>query len=103
MCRKDMMKKIKSGDKESIAIVLLEAPDRGKDHKMSDSSPEDYAEQMVDESYGDDESGEMDPLKQSILDLLEPIPMPDDIRMEICKIIYDAVQSGQLKGDDASV
>ena len=101
----DMMQKIKAGDKESIAIVLLEAPDRGKDHKMSDSSPEEYAEKMVDESYGEDkEGGEMDPLKESILGLLEPIPMPDDIRMEICKIIYDAVDSGQLsKDNDASV
>lgn len=100
----DMMQKIKAGDKDSIAIVLLEAPDRGNDHKMSDSSPEEYAEKMVDESYGEEEGEEMDPLKESILGLLEPIPMPDDIRMEICKIIYDAVESGQLsKDDDASV
>tara|TARA_R100000808_G_C2155067_1_gene166786 strand:- start:5576 stop:5887 length:312 start_codon:yes stop_codon:yes gene_type:complete len=101
----DMMQKIKAGDKESIAIVLLEAPDRGKDHKMSGSSPEEYAAQMVDESYGkdQDEDEKNDPLKESILGLLEPIPMPDDIRMEICKVIYDAINSGQLKGDDASV
>lgn len=92
---KDMKMK---GNKESIAIVLLDAPDRDKDHKMYDASPEDYAKEMMNDSY---EKKENDPLKEKILELLEPISMPDEIKMEVCEVIYDAVKADIIDDDMA--
>ena len=90
-----MMKKIKGGDKESIAIMLLEAPDRNPDDM--DDSPEDYAMKMAEDQYGEkSKDGEMDQLKESILQALGPVSMPEEMKMEVCKHIYDAVKKGDI-------
>ena len=91
----DMMKKVKAGDRESIALILLDAPDResGKD----EDSPEDYAMSIM----GNKEK-KMDPLKKSILSALDPMGMPEGMQMEVCKIIYDAIKSGSISSDGSS-
>ena len=48
---KSMCEKARKGDKESIAFILLDAPEMPMDMKMK---PEEYAMKMVDESYSDD-------------------------------------------------
>lgn len=92
----DMMKKIKSGDKESIAIMLLEAPDRSMD--MMGQDPEQYAMEMAEKEYGDKK---MDGLKKSILAAMDQFPMPEDMKMAICKAIYDGVKKGDISAEKA--
>ena len=93
----DMMKKINGGDRESIAIMLLEAPDR--ESEDTSESPEESAMKMAEDQYGDkDDDGDqgMDQLKESILKALGPVSMPEDLSMEVCKHIYDAVKNGDI-------
>jgi hypothetical protein len=85
----DKLKKIQSGDRESIALILLDAPDRppGEDTE----SPEDYAMSLVKKS-----EKEKDPLKVSILEALEPMGLPPAMQKEVCKVIYEALKSGNI-------
>jgi len=88
----DMIKKAKAGDRESIALILLEAPDResGKD----EDSPEDYAMSIMDKK-----EKKMDPLKMSILSALEPMGMPEGLQMEICKVVYEGIKDGSISAE----
>lgn len=90
----DIMKKAKAGDRESIALILLEAPDRvdGGD----DESPEDYAKSIMDK-----EEKKMDPLKKSILEALDPMGMPGPMQMAVCKVIYEAIKGGKISMDES--
>tara|TARA_R100001510_G_scaffold57433_1_gene65468 strand:+ start:4343 stop:4708 length:366 start_codon:yes stop_codon:yes gene_type:complete len=47
MYEKETCHKARKGDKESIALILLEAPDMPKEMKMR---PEDYAMKMIDDA-----------------------------------------------------
>jgi len=54
MYQKETCHKARKGDKESIALILLEAPDMPKEMKMG---PEDYAMKMIDESMEESDEG----------------------------------------------
>lgn len=90
----DLIKKAKGGDRESIALILLDAPDRQKPNK--DESPEDYAM-----SYVKDKEEKMDPLKQSILDTLDPLDLPESLQVAVCEAVYKGIKGGDIsKGSD---
>jgi hypothetical protein len=55
---KSMCEKARQGDKESIALILLDAPEMPMDMKMK---PEEYAMKMVDDSYSMKDDDEFEP------------------------------------------
>lgn len=86
LCNKETHDKVKSGDRESIGIVLLEAPEMDHDSK---STPEEYAMEMIDESYGGEETN-------PFVEVLMEIGLPRPAAQDIGRKLLEAKEEGRL-------
>lgn len=106
---KSMCEKAKGGDKESIALILLEAPDMPLDMKMQ---PEDYAMKMIDENEEpsedlDDEEAFMSATEENssepssmqdnpFIDILNNLGLPDSAVEKISMKLMEAKEAGKI-------
>ncbi len=89
---KSMCDKAKSGDKESIALILLDAPDMPMDMKMK---PEEYAMKMVDESYAEEDEkseSEDNPFEEIFSDM----GLPDKLIAKLSDRLMEAKEAGKI-------
>lgn len=103
---KSMCEKAKGGDKESIALILLEAPDMPLDMKMK---PEDYAMKMIDDneepsedmndeeafsSATEDDSSSMS--DNPFIDILNGLGLPESAVEKISMKLMEAKEAGKI-------
>jgi len=106
---KSMCEKAKGGDKESIALILLEAPDMPLDMKMK---PEDYAMKMIDDneepsedmndeeafsSATEDDSSESSSMSDNpFIDILNGLGLPESAVEKISMKLMEAKEAGKI-------
>ena len=104
-----MCEKAKGGDKESIALILLEAPDMPLDMKLK---PEDYAMKMIDDneepsedmndeeafsSVTEDDSDESSSMSDNpFIDILNGLGLPESAVEKISMKLMEAKEAGKI-------
>lgn len=89
---KSMCDKAKSGDKESIALILLDAPDMPMDMKMK---PEEYAMKMVDESYAEEDEPSQSE-ENPFADIFSDMGLPEKLLAKLSERLMEAKESGKI-------
>lgn len=102
---KELAKKAVGGDADSMNLLIIELPSgvatdksnlKSKAQEVVGEEPEESEESE------DEETGEYDDdsLKDAIMGSLSDVEMDTDTLKAVCKAIYAAVKSGEIKSGD---